>query len=204
MKFLRTCNEMPVDTPLLLTGFRQPPNLLRGLYGFLYCIAVVLFSIRVASAEPIAPTWLEVPRQSVPSPLFSLPQLNGDSLDLAAQAGTPVLVHFWASFCKPCLKELPALKQLATDCNGSLKIITIAVDRGSPRAVERVVTRLGFDLPVGLDADGNARKQYEIVGLPTSYFLDAELRIRGRTLGQREWQSAEALTTIQTLLGACK
>ncbi len=180
---------------------------MRNLPKALARLLIGLTGVLLVFARPpgaAATTEIEEPRTRVPAPVFAAPTLDGEILDLGQYEGRPVLIHFWATFCAPCREELPSLQKLAERCgDDTLAIITVAVDRGNRRGIEKLRRELGISLPVVLDPEGSIRQSYEVFALPITYALTPDLRIAGRTVGARDWESAEMRDELRGLLGAC-
>ncbi|MEN8205786.1 MAG: TlpA disulfide reductase family protein [Pseudomonadota bacterium] len=143
------------------------------------------------------------PRQRLKAPAFRLPDLNGKIVSLEAYQGRVVLVHFWATFCVPCLEEMPVLESLWQEYGGEgLVILGIAGDRGNTDIVREFAEKTGVSFPVVHDADGRVRKQYEVVALPTTYLVGRDGKISGRAIGTRSWDEPGGRETIEALLDA--
>jgi peroxiredoxin len=133
---------------------------------------------------------IDTPRERLPAPAFALASLDGKTVRLQDYRGQLVALHFWATFCKPCRKELPALDQLSREfADRGFAVLAIAVDRDHPQAVENFVREHAIRLTVPLDPGGEVRKQYEIDALPTSYLIGPDGRFVGRVVGERDWTS---------------
>ena len=144
---------------------------------------------------------VERPKRQVPAPDFTLPRLQSGSITLAALRGKVVLLNFWATFCAPCRKEMPALSALWREYRQQgLIVIGINGDRGSLRVVERFIEETGQDFPIVLDTDGAVRNRYEVYALPTTYLVGRDGRIWGRIVGERDWRSPAAHDLIRHLL----
>ncbi|MBX3015426.1 MAG: TlpA family protein disulfide reductase [Caldilineaceae bacterium] len=118
-----------------------------------------------------------------PAPDFSLTTLTGETFSLSAVRGTPVVLNFWATWCGPCQRELPAL-QAAAERYGD-RVLIIGVDQGeAPEIVQRYVDQLGLTFPIPLDTEFTVSDQYNVRGLPTTYFIDGEGIIRHLWLGE--------------------
>jgi cytochrome c biogenesis protein CcmG/thiol:disulfide interchange protein DsbE len=117
------------------------------------------------------------------APDFTLGRLNGDPITLSNFRGRPTLVNFWASWCPPCRRELPAL-QAAYDRYGD-KIGFMAVDVKEDQAtVESFVKELNLTFPVALDPDGQVSDlSYQVRGIPTTIFVDANGVVAARHVG---------------------
>ncbi len=112
-----------------------------------------------------------------------------------------MLLNFWGTFCVPCREEMPQLEALWQSFKDQgFTVIAIATDRGNAKEVERFVRETALSFPVVLDPDGKVRRNYEIIGLPTTYLIGRDGRFHGRVIGARDWANAEAKSMIQRLL----
>ena len=109
---------------------------------------------------------------------------TGETVDLADHRGTPVVLNFWAAWCPPCRAELPALAELA---EAHPEIAVIGVNYQDSAADARALQReLGFAFPSISDPSGEIGRRVGLQGMPTTFFLDAEHRIRGVVLGETD------------------
>lgn len=107
------------------------------------------------------------------APEFSLTTLDGESFSLAALQGKPVVLNFWATWCGPCRRELPALQASAERYSDNVTIV--GVDQAEDAdIVQRYVDELGLTFPIPMDTDGKVGEAYRVRGLPTTYFIDSE------------------------------
>jgi peroxiredoxin len=144
---------------------------------------------------------MDVPRQRLAAPGFRLTDLTGAAHGLEDFRGSVVLVHFWATFCAPCLQELPRLEALWQHYReAGLVVAGIAADRGNAGVVREYAARAGITFPVLLDPDGAVRNRYEVVVLPMSYLIGRDGRFSARMLGSREWQDPQLSDLIESLL----
>jgi thiol-disulfide isomerase/thioredoxin len=111
------------------------------------------------------------------APKVELPLLDGEKLDTGALHGRTVVLSFWATWCGPCLDELPVLQKIYRDRDPAAPLFyAINVDEAGPdreRAVKGVVRRLGLTFPVALD-DGHATADYSVSTIPSLAKIDAE------------------------------
>ena len=143
-----------------------------------------------AAAEP-APGAIDRSHAGTTLPALTLRDGKGGTLALAALKGAPVLVNLWATWCAPCVKELPALGRLAA--GGHLRVVTISEDMagtGAPGAF--IAAKAGGALPGWLDPDNAATAALGAESLPTSVLYDAAGHEVWRTAGGRDWDSAES------------
>lgn len=91
--------------------------------------------------------------------------------------GHPTVVNLWASWCAPCLRELPLLDELAARLGGDARVVAVSVDTSWGPA-SGVVARLGLRLPVAHDPTASLPRQLRSPGLPVTYVLDPTREIR--------------------------
>lgn len=115
-----------------------------------------------------------------PIPEFSLPLLDGGEVSNQTLAGRPAVINFWATWCRPCLKEIPALNTLATD--SELRVVGIALDENGADAVRPFVKEHGIGYTVAL---GNEEvfSRFQGFAIPYTLVLDAESRVVSRYEG---------------------
>ncbi len=146
---------------------------------------------------------IDWPKERLPAPAFELEALTVSSVRLSDYRGKLVLVNFWATFCAPCRKEMPALQSLWADYAGKgLVVLAIAADRGGRRSVARYIAEGGYSFPVALDPDGDVRNRYEVRALPTTYLVGRDGRFIARLIGERAWDSPRFRALMQKLLAA--
>ena len=114
------------------------------------------------------------------APDFALPTLAGGTVRLSEYRGRPVLLNFWASWCKPCRAEMTDLIAAHNAHRGDgLAVLAINLtDQERTKDVRRFVDELQMPFPVLLDEKGKVRRRYALVGVPTSVFIDAQGLIR--------------------------
>ncbi|WP_185965195.1 TlpA family protein disulfide reductase [Glacieibacterium frigidum] len=123
---------------------------------------------------------------------------DGDAATVANFRGKPVLVNLWATWCAPCIAELPDLDELAENRRASLTVLTISQDLGGWRAIDKFWTTGKFERIVPrLDAQGNYAQAVGAAGLPVSILYDAKGREVWRINGPVKWTSAEAAAALR-------
>ena len=139
-------------------------------------------------------------RASLPAPALEAQDLKGAPKTLADYRGKVVLLNFWASWCPPCLREMPSMERLREKMAGR-PLEIVAVDSAeTPEEVSAYLSRMQLGFPVLLDPDGSNTRRWKIFALPTSFLLDAEGRVRYVLTGPTEWDEGEALQVIDALL----
>lgn len=117
-----------------------------------------------------------------PAPAFAVKDLEGQSITLAAFRGKPLLLNFWATWCIPCRKELPALQRFATEQHGRWAVLGID-ELESAAAIGAFAHPLGVTYPLAVDGDGSVGQRYRVQGMPTSFAIDAQGIVRQTQLG---------------------
>ena len=124
---------------------------------------------------------------------------NGQEISLAAFRGKVVMLNFWASWCSPCLRELPSINRLQARLGGDqFTVVALNVDRGGKSVAERYTRRLKLDkLALYIDQSNNAAKSMKLKNMPTTIIFDAEGREVGRLVGAAEWDTEEAINLLK-------
>jgi thiol-disulfide isomerase/thioredoxin len=131
---------------------------------------------------------------------LALPRLGGGRIDLAGLRGQAVLVNFWASWCPPCVREMPSMQRLQEKLAGR-PFRVLAVNMGETEAeIAAFLRRMKVDFPVLLDRSGEALKRWKVFVFPTSFVLDPAGQIRYGVFGEIEWDSAEVVRLIEELM----
>lgn len=131
---------------------------------------------------------------------FKLPALNGKTHSLSDFKGKVVLVNFWASWCIPCVQELPELVQLKNQmADQPLEIIALNTGE-SKYDVEKFNRRYKINLPVLLDTHRKVFNSWNVKLLPTSFLLDRAGHIRYQVLGNPGWDKEQTIKVIQKLI----
>lgn len=147
-------------------------------------------------AEPVAPPI----RPGQPAPSFALPRLDAGSLALESLRGRVVLVNFWATWCKPCLDEMPAMERLYASLSPrGFELLAVSVDAG-PDEVRAFRDQLSLSFPILLDPEKRVSSAYQSYRYPESYLIDAAGRIVSRYIGPRDWDAPIYRERIEQLL----
>jgi peroxiredoxin len=117
------------------------------------------------------------PAAGHPAPDFTLATLDGAEFKLSELRGTPVVLNFWATWCGPCQRELPAMQAAAERYDGL--VVIAGVDQGEDAdTVQAYVDKLQLTFPIPMDTEQDVGQRYNIKGLPTTFFIDGEGIIR--------------------------
>jgi thiol-disulfide isomerase/thioredoxin len=135
------------------------------------------------------------------TPALSLQDLGHRIHSLDEHRGQVVLVNFWASWCGPCVIEMPSLQRLQETMSGK-PFAVLAVNVGEPRVkVWNFAAKLNLQFPLLLDQDGQTASDWQVDVYPSSFLIDTQGRIRYVVYGARNWDDTETIQTIEGLLG---
>ncbi len=135
------------------------------------------------------------------APEFQLPSLDGRMVNLSSHRGKVVMVHFWATWCPPCVEEIPILEQLYRSPLGKdLEILAVSVDEGGGPAVASFLQRRRFSLPVLLNPDQSVSRAYGTFKFPETYLVDREGIVRRKIIGAADWMSPAATQVLQAMV----
>ena len=125
-------------------------------------------------------------------PEFVLTDPKGRELRLSSLKGKPLLINLWATWCAPCVTEMPMLDELAQQKGESLKVLTISQDMGGTEKVSAFFAQRKFArLEPWIDLKSDLAFQYNAATLPATIYYDASGREIWRFMGGHDWTSAE-------------
>jgi peroxiredoxin len=133
--------------------------------------------------------------------------LAGDTFDVAAMRGRVVVLNVWATWCRPCVKEMPALQRL-WERNREAGLVVVGVSIDSPAllmgdaetAVRSFVDDLDLTFPIVVDPERRIEEGYPVAGYPMTFVIDRDGRIVDRVLGPREWDQPKMESELRRLL----
>jgi thiol-disulfide isomerase/thioredoxin len=134
------------------------------------------------------------------APPLVLNNLDGEPWDISQSRGHWLFVHFWASWCGPCRKEMPTIQAIFEKFDSSQLEIVLINTAESEDTVFTFLAELAPDITPLMDRDGLVTEQWQPRGLPATFFVDPEGRLQYLALGGRPWDSPEYLTFVQRLI----
>ncbi len=150
--------------------------------------------IPLGDFSPIAP-----PR---PAPEARFSGRDGKPEQLADFRGHWVLVNLWATWCPPCIKEMPSLDRLQAKLGAGLDIIAISEDRDGDKVAPFVASLKLQSLQVALDPPGLVASAFKVQGLPTSFLIDPRGRLVAQLQGAAVWDAADTQERLKQLMAA--
>ncbi len=139
---------------------------------------------------------------SQPAPDFVAKNLKGQAVKLSDFKGKVLLLNFWATWCGACIEEMVSMQNLYSSLRiDGVEVLAISIDRWNEDRIEEYVKKNNLTFTVLLDQDQKVRKQYHVMGVPTSYLIDGEGKIRGYASGARTWDSLDSQSLFLSLKG---
>ena len=136
-----------------------------------------------------------------PAPEVAFTDDAGKPASLGDFVGKPAVVNLWATWCQPCLKEMPSLDRLQAQFAGKLTVAAISQDRAGGKLVNPFVAALHLkNVKIYLDPKNDVALAFKVRGLPTSIVLDAKGRVVGKVEGPTQWDSTGMLGVLEPLL----
>ena len=166
--------------------------------GWLFGASIALGGLALVLLGDVAPDPVV---RGTAAPGFEAPLLDGrEVVDLDAYRGRVVLVNFWATWCKPCEDEMPAMERLYGELSPlGFELLAISVDKSAPE-VASFRERLDLSFPILLDPDEEISRAYQTTGYPESFLIDRDGTVLERYVGPREWDDVLYVERIRELL----
>lgn len=141
---------------------------------------------------------LDPPR---PAPELGFTTRDGTPRRLADFRGRVVLVNLWATWCGPCVEEMPSLDRLQAKLGSAITVLAISEDRRGESAVAPFLAKLKLGhLAVYLDPKNGAIKAFGVQGLPTSYLITSDGRVRAVLEGSADWDNPAMMARLKPYL----
>jgi peroxiredoxin len=140
-------------------------------------------------------------QRPIPAPEFTLPDPQGRPVRLGDLRGRWVLLNFWATWCPPCVQEMPSLERLSRAmAERPFTVLAISLDVEGAAKVKPFAAHLGLTFPIVLDREGRVADRYGASDLPATFILDPAGQVVLAAKGARDWASPEILAYLQELI----
>ncbi len=133
---------------------------------------------------------------------FVLTNMFGNKISLEQMQGKVVLINFWATWCPPCVKEMPTLDRLQQRLGGDFfQVVVLSVDGGGFKVVRPFFEQTRIkNLDMYLDPNFNAANALGAHGMPTTILIDVKGRELGRLVGDAEWDAPEMIRFFRKII----
>jgi peroxiredoxin len=154
---------------------------------------------RLSLAEAIKELDLVRPARPKLADDFTVASPGGGSFHLAGHRGKVVMVNFWATWCPPCLEEMPAMERLyRRHKDAGFTLVAVSVDT-DPKKVTPFVTEHRLTMPIGLDPRMELANTYGVRALPSSFVIGPDGQLAALAIGPRHWDSEAAHALVEGL-----
>lgn len=166
-------------------------------------LLTIIFLISILLLAGCGPTEeqtkvLAVKGQTAPD--FTLTDIKGNNWKLSDLKGKVVFINFWATWCPPCIRELPSMNTLNKSMTGKpFQMLTILYN-DRPEMGQSFVIKEGFEFPVLIDPNALTGKQYGLTGVPETFIIDTEGILREKFIGPYDWNSTSSLDMLNNYL----
>jgi len=173
-------------------------------------IILLWISLALAPLLAIGGMWLTrepadsgdtAPHIGKPLADFTLPDLQGHSVQLAALRGKVVFVNVWATWCPPCVEEMPTIQQLYERLHSrGLEILAVSLDALGAQVVAPFMQSHRLSFPTLLDTKNLVQRLYRTTGVPESFIVDKRGILVEKVVGPRDWVHPQLLAQFERLL----
>ena len=167
----------------------------------IFNVQAALFMVTLASpgGAAIAQALKEFTGDLQPT-AFVLDDLLGNPHALNDYRGQVVLLNFWATWCPPCVHEMPSMQQLSVKMTGkpfSIIAVNLAEEAG---VIKSFLERMEIDFTIVLDRDGVVSRDWQVFAYPSSFLLDSSGQISHVRYGEADWSSSDTISLIESML----
>ena len=139
--------------------------------------------------------------KGLPAPNFSLPGLDGQMVRLTDYRGKVVLLNIWATWCPPCVEEMPSMEKLYQKLKGEgFEILAVSIDESGAQDVLPFMKKHKLSFPALTDPEGRIKGLYQTAGVPESFVIDKDGTLVEKVIGPRDWAIPDAIRFFRNLI----
>ena len=144
---------------------------------------------------------LETLKVGRPAPNFEFPGLDGQIVSLSDHRGKVVLVNIWATWCPPCIDEMPSMEKLYNELQGeNFEILAVSIDTQGLEAVAPFMKAYKLTFPALIDSEGTIKNLYKATGVPESIIIDKQGILIKKIIGPIDWATPEIFRYFRDLI----
>jgi len=164
-----------------------------------FCVGIIiLLQTKDASFKPSGTPGLG---KGVAAPNFDLPDLDGNMVSLADYRGKVVLLNIWATWCLPCVEEMPSMEKLHRELQDEdFEILAVSIDESGADVVRPFMKKHNLSFSALTDTAGAMKSLYRITGVPESFIIDKDGIVAEIVIGPRDWASPGAIGYFRNLV----
>ena len=138
--------------------------------------------------------------KGMPAPEFRLPDLDGQMVNLADYTGKVVLLNIWATWCPPCVEEMPSMEKLYQELKEEdFVILAASIDASGREVVAPFMESHKLNFPALTDTQGKLQDLYQTTGVPESFIIDKNGIIAEKIIGPRDWATPDVIAYFRNL-----
>ncbi|MCP5006205.1 MAG: redoxin domain-containing protein [Planctomycetes bacterium] len=158
-----------------------------------------MFESEASSTETVG---MQFPKLRKYPPSFSLSDIEGNQFSLNDTKDKAVIIHFWATWCRSCIEELPALESTWKEFGRkNIQVIGVVSGKDSVSAVRDFVSKQKLTFPMLVDSSGETLQSYLVKALPTTYIIGKDGKIESRVSGAINWREEKIVQYLQGIVG---
>ena len=179
----------------------KPINLTAAFIVFL-AITTLLVVWSLKQNNPSFQSANQVPiRVGLPAPDFTLPGLDGKKVSLSDYRGKVVFVNIWATWCPPCVEEMPSMQNLYQKLKSeNFEIMAVSIDSQGAKVVAPFMKKYKLTFPALMDSMGTIKRIYKATGVPESYIIDKDGILAKKVIGPLDWSQPDILRLFRDLI----
>jgi peroxiredoxin len=168
----------------------------------LWLAPVLVLLLIVAYGAFTRPTVVDTaPRVGQPLADFTLPDLQGQQVQLSTLRGKVVFINVWTTWCPPCVEEMPTIQRLYEQLHPrGLAVLAISMDALGEQVVHPFLAQRRLTFPVLLDPKSSIERLYKTMGVPESFIVDKAGILVEKVVGPRDWAHPQMLAVFERLL----
>lgn len=140
-------------------------------------------------------------KDNLPAPDFTFPGLDGKMVSLSDLKGKVVLVNIWATWCPPCVDEMPSMEKLYRKLKGkNFEILAVSIDESGLKAVAPFMKKSSLTFPALIDSKGTIKTVYGITGIPESFIIDQQGILIKKIVGPVDWATPRIFRFFSDLI----
>ena len=140
-------------------------------------------------------------KDNLSAPDFTFPGLNGKMVSLSDYKGKVVLVNIWATWCPPCVDEMPSMEKLYQKFKGeNFEILAVSIDEPGLKAVAPFMKKSNLTFPALIDSEGTIKAVYGIIGVPESFIIDQQGILIKKIVGPVDWAATNVFRFFSDLI----
>jgi len=176
-------------------------NLQSILLIFLFIVGVGIIVLLQTKDSSFNPTGKPRLVKGVPAPNFTLPGLDGKMVSLNDYKGKVVLLNIWATWCPPCVDEMPSMEKLHQELKSeAFEILAVSLDVLGAKEVIPFMKKHKLSFPALTDTKGAIKSLYQTTGVPESFIIDKDGIVVEKIMGPRDWATPGAIRYFRNMI----